>query len=107
MVTKATTTKPVKRLQTPKPKGTTIATSALFPMESESNTVKVSNTSQGVKATRNTKLYPTTITSPENADTTCYGDMPRSSVSDRAPPAEFESKSMDKRTDRLRYRNGR
>src|SRR5260370_25527242 len=89
MPTKKTNTT-TKRLQSVIPVGTTIATRPNNPMEGESNTVKVSNTSQGIKAVRNTRQYNTTSTGESGFDNQAYADMQTHAPSDRAPDPVFE-----------------
>src|SRR5712692_9285208 len=96
MATKTTTSNSqrvaVKKINTSTaPVSGTVATRALGPDERRANDEKI-NQYQGATPNRNTKLYHTTQTSPENMDTECQDDMVRiGAPSDRVYPAEFQT----------------
>ena len=90
MVTKTTTNKASKRLQSVTPVGTTIATRPWFPNEGEPNDIRV----KAPKITENTKLMNTTVTGEGGTDAQAYDEMVSAGHSDRPYPVEFEYTTM-------------
>jgi hypothetical protein len=90
MATKTKTTNKKTNTSTAPVSGT-VATRALYPDERRPNDEKI-NQYQGATPTRNTKLYHTTTTSPENMDMECQDDQVKMGApSDRFVPAEFQT----------------